>query len=55
MKNLNSKKFIFSLVVVVMSGGLLITKYFTAEQFKEVVELVFGVYVAGNVVTKFSK
>ena len=55
MDNLNSKKFIFAVVVVALSAVLLYTSHISSAEFKELVELVFGVFVMGNVVSKFSE
>ena len=52
--NLLSTKFIFAIVVTAMGFVLTLTKQCTVEQWFNFVEIVGGIYVTGNVISKFS-
>ena len=52
--NIFSTKFILSLMILSMLFTLVVLGMFSVEQFAQWVSVIYGTYVAGNVVQKFS-
>jgi len=53
-ENLGGRKFIFALLGVVLGFVMVMTGATTAKEWMGFVELLGGIYVAGNVVSKFA-
>ena len=55
LEQLGGRKFVFGLFAVVLAFVLVLTGSVTSEAWLDFVKLVMATYVAGNVVSKFSK
>ncbi len=55
MNNLGGRKFVFCLLLTVLSFVLVLVKSLTPREWIDFVTIIGGIYVAGNVGTKLSE